>query len=103
MSNAITALYVACMRADAAVELDRHRRSAYNVPIAKNTSHGIPSFSCERAAKSREEKTIAIASRKPRERLDRCRGHIDDGKRRTSEQDLFDDGSDGDSVEQCCR
>jgi hypothetical protein len=39
IANAIIALYAACMRAAVAVEFDRHRRSAYSVPIPKNTSH----------------------------------------------------------------
>ena len=43
------------MRAAVAVELDRHRRSAYNVPMPKNTSHGMPIIVVCANAKSREE------------------------------------------------
>ena len=51
------------MRAATAVELDRHRKSAYSVPIPKKTSHGIPIILVWATAKRREERTIAIASR----------------------------------------
>jgi hypothetical protein len=43
------------MRAAAAVEFDRHRRSAYHIPIPKNTIHGIPIIVVCANAKSREE------------------------------------------------
>lgn len=52
IAKAITALYVACMRAAVAVELDRHRRSVYSVPMPKKQAKEFPSFSCERAQRA---------------------------------------------------
>ena len=73
------------------------------MPIAKNTIHGTPHRSrvSERKEQGREDNRDREAQAEMP--LDRCSGHVDDGKCRSSEQDLFDDGSDGDSVEQCCR
>jgi hypothetical protein len=51
------------MRAAAAVEFDRHRRSAYNIPIPKNTSHGIPMSVVCANANSSEETAIDTAIR----------------------------------------
>ena len=54
----MTALYVPCMRAAVAVEFDRHRKSAYSIPMPKNTSHGIPMVVVCAIAKSTEEAAI---------------------------------------------